>query len=269
MSITVETIAACARPIIFEQEHKEPHYLIGGTCFLCSFRGDLYVVTAQHCLDGASSDQIRIQYHPKSRAFLPLCSHSAIIHDRRVRKDETINYSDIALYTVIQAECDLQELALSNSLALESLMNMPLPIVPEARLFVRGFPSELDNGIDPDFCRIHQQGYLAEANYVKEAPSPYCHELSFVLSHDLDSINGMSGSPVFQIIQTPTGFKDIYSFVGLMLGERPGTATGIFVEYSIVYQAILNLSRGIRPLSTVESIMYRSKSNIAVIKVSD
>ena len=263
--ITAKILGDCVRPLLFEHEafHDTP-YQIGGSCFVCSFRDEIYIVTANHCLIGKKPDQLRVQYHPTSDLFLPVKLLTTIREDG---KKPFLNHLDVAVFQVCKDTLDRSQLKAETVLDLDPLMQQPLPIVPEAHLFLRGYPHELKNEIDFDVKKIIRQAYFAEATYAGQYTEPKCHQFRFLDVHPITSINGMSGCPVFQIINAPNGLKNLYSFAGMTIGEWVNMPVGIFIEYSIIFQVILNISKDIRPMEMEEEIRYRARSSIAVIKI--
>jgi hypothetical protein len=65
----------CARVLYFENESDEFPYSSGGSCFLASYRGDLFVITADHVLKDRSPDDVCVFARRGEREFLPLEWH--------------------------------------------------------------------------------------------------------------------------------------------------------------------------------------------------
>ena len=69
---TLTTLASYAHPLIFEADIEGTEYGIAGTCFLGRYKGELFVITAGHCLCGSNGNDVRIALNPETKSFLPL-----------------------------------------------------------------------------------------------------------------------------------------------------------------------------------------------------
>lgn len=273
MPTNVQTVSQCTRPVFFENADKRYRYSRTGTSFVARFRGHIYVVTANHCLTNFKLDQTRIQYASNSRDFLPFdfVSRLSPSNPATILKGK-LQPTDVAIFHVAKDKLSPRLASTISTLDFDQLMVSPPTPVKTYPIWTAGYPSSL-NDIDPAKRKIRTRSYLVEADYQDNAIVPLCHRCDLIKTHKIPSLDGMSGAPVFQYFPPQPPAKARYAFVGMVLCEpNPGWTDGAqfyFVDSSVIFHSILNISRMIKPLTTAETLKFHSPARIFTIQIDN
>ena len=231
-------LVECSLPLLAEGKDDAYPYWFGGTCFLVRYQGDLFVVTANHCLKNKTKDEVRVQRHPASDTFLTLTAlftqHKEALHEDDPDQDD---------WAVLQVEvmdsCD------------PTATPLDLDATPDAtqltgtKLVVRGYPKGL-SGIDYDALKIRWQAFAGSAAYEgRPSWSERCHTLVLDDVAGVESIDGLSGSPVFAL-KPEHGNKLSYSFAGMALRGSKESKLVHILEAPVVRAAVAAAHRNRR-----------------------
>ena len=102
-------------------------------------------------------------------------------------------------------------------------------------LVTRGFPHSL-GGIDYDSGVIEVQSLAFSGNYVGPTTDLHVHTCVFPKLEHVESINGISGSPVFVVRSVPIGLD--YLFAGMIVRGNAERRLFRFVDCSIIFMAL-------------------------------
>ncbi len=83
------------------------------------------------------------------------------------------------------------------------------------------------------------QGVVSEATYQQLSTEKYCHTIHFDDLSNVDSINGLSGSPIFHFKKADKLNVMNYNFAGMLIRGSKESELGHFVDSFAIY-AILN-----------------------------
>lgn len=229
----IQELAACSLPLLAEGSDSTYPYWFGGTCFLCRFGGALYVVTARHCLRDKSKDEVRIQANPNSRALLPLCSLFTQSDSHR-HEDEVSD--DWAVFQVAGDGTAVDSMSTVRPLELDELACASWPPPEGHHLVVRGYPKTASE-ISYEECAIRWRAYMGSARYVcKPTWGDHVHTLRLDDVTEVESVDGLSGSPVFMVTGDDPPLSVV--FAGLVLKGSKKSSLLHFLDARVVRAAV-------------------------------
>lgn len=227
---------AC-RPVVFENGDPDFPYWGKGSSFLIANSRAYYWVTASHVLSnlGGTAQALRIFPSDHSRISLPFNEQYTItkgLADDEEHKDVFVLRIDLDQFgTSGDAPLVAQDLE-QGVLIAESL-------VPGTELMVIGYPSE-SNFVDYDAQKIKSTRSVLRATYQGQSNSNHCHQLKFETSIQLESYDGLSGSPIFHLLpKISDGQSLLYPLlVGMLLRGTASSATAHFVSANVIVNII-------------------------------
>lgn len=234
MITTPRELTACSLPLLAEGDDEQYPYWFGGTCFLCRYGEKLYAVTAKHCLRDKAKDQVRIQRRPNSPTFITLSGlftqNPSSLHREDPDQDDWAVLE--ALDPAEQHDDDLVQ-----PLDLDVVPDAALPPTDQHRFLVRGYPKKICR-IEYDACAIKWQAFLGSATY-RERPSwsRFCHTVVIDDVSGVESIDGLSGSPLFLVETRPR--PHVFAFAGLALRGSKESSLLHFLEARVVRAAVV------------------------------
>jgi len=192
---------------MFKNDVDEYPYSMGGTCFVVGYKSRAFVVTARHCLRDRNPRESLIPLTVGGRDFIPLNQYGTY-----VQKDlNDPAYADLAVF-----ETPLDKYPENKSFKLDRfLLDLQIgrSVQPDKGIIMlKGYPYEI-KGIDYDRCNISVGPFVSDADYLEPA-SEYCFWVGFPTeSIPIQSINGMSGSPVFQFLPSDYLIRNLIGIV--------------------------------------------------------
>ncbi len=222
----------CAKPLVFENEDEEFSYSMQGTGFLARFNGRYFGITAKHCLRTRTRESVRFELDEKGEHFLPLKA----VHI--LEADNEADFSDLAFFEIEQNLVEAADLQGNQFLDIDYFIGLDCKLNPKATLALRGFPSQL-NFVDYERRVIHTQGFCTDGNFGGAAESQYCGLIKFIDLEKIESLDGLSGSPVFQFEKLERGYH--YLFAGVLIRGSKASGLGSFIYSSIVFRALQKL----------------------------
>lgn len=233
----LDTIFKCSRPVLFENNDEVYTYSIGGTCFIAKFKQKHYVITAKHILRNFAQVQFRVQYHPASGDFIPLKKCFTL---KQTDSDE-IDCFDLAVFTVDESE--LSYGLFIDQLPYNLLESDKWTIYSQKSKYVyRGFPIET-RSLDWIEKSIRQTAILGQGEYGGRASFDCCHVINLLNLKPLASLDGLSGSPLFQINHENEKFSR-EAFAGMIVRGTKESGKAYFIEHSIVLDAMRDIENG-------------------------
>jgi len=231
-------IVKCARPVLFANDNREYPYSVRGTAFVVKFQGRSYVITARHVhnLKSFEAGQFCIQYRPDARDFLPL----GALHIVRGENQE-----DTDQYDIVVREID--DSAVREELYGEyrpySLLQMDsLTILSERGAYLyRGYPSDMRE-VDFEFRRIEQGAVSTRAEYVGRSPYAGVHELRLLDFGPLKSIDGLSGSAVFQVHNEDGTKFSSEAFAGMLIRGSIESGKAFMLEHRKIIEVMVQVA---------------------------
>jgi hypothetical protein len=227
---SIREIAGYVHPLMFDTEIENIDYGIAGSCFLVHYRGQLFVITANHCLTAENGNDVRIALDPVTKSFLPL---------KQLHRGQSIppnqDYADLAIFEAAPEIMEAKEQQRLHALQLDSLKNPEMKIKVDAKLLVPGFPKCL-NEVDYDRFVIHTQRYLPSGDYCGSAGRPGIHRMAF---HELEQItwpDGMSGSPVYLVENHPEAH--FFGLLGMLIRAHRYRKIAEFIGADVIFAAL-------------------------------
>lgn len=227
---------AC-RPVIFEQNHQEFCYWGKGSSFLIANADNYYWVTASHVLKnmGGSVDSVRIFPSDNSRISLPFNEKYTVKADSSNGDD----YKDILILRIDLHEFDSSGDTPLIAQDLEQGVLGAEHLQEDDELWVIGYPSE-SNFIDYDSRAIKNTRSVVRAVYKGRGYSDHCHKLIINTSLKLESLDGLSGSPVFHMKSKKLNgqLADYPLLVGMLLRGTASSGIAHFVSSSVIAEMV-------------------------------
>lgn len=220
----------CAKPLIFENSEADFRYSIQGTCFVACFRSHYYAITAQHCLRNRISESIRIRMTPGDLNFI-----SAELLS--LPQDSAEDSSDLAFLKIAPPNST----ALRTPQFLEIGEQDDCSLTSDEILAVVGFPTDC-NSADYESLLIKTQMYSPDGRYAGPAEDEHCSIIRFNNLAHIDSLDGLSGSPVlsFQEIENAR-YK--HRFAGVLIRGTKKSGLGRFINATRVIHFLKQLHR--------------------------
>jgi hypothetical protein len=223
----------CAKPLIFENQDEQFRYSILGTCFVVSFRGGLYAVTAKHCFDGRERTSVRIRMIPGDLTWLPIRAIHTLGGDGDFCDLAIVDFNASILPKGIAQPPQCLRLELPAS-------SLQTP-ADGALLALVGYPAS-SNCIDYESFELRTQGFSADGRCTGPAEEEHCSIMRFNKLEPVEHLNGMSGSPVFQFEEIRDGVYR-HSFTGVLIRGSKQSNSGRFINAEVVIRALLELRR--------------------------
>lgn len=222
-------VIRASRPVIFYNDYKGYEYSITGTSFLCEFNQWQFIVTAKHVLKDFDPEGICIPFHYESREFLPytcVCTPEG-------NDPEEIDKFDIAVLPLAKkfGSIELQD---QGPFRLSS-ETIEIASDPGKNLILRGFP-DTTNKIDYDRKAICLEGNSFGATIVGASIITGCVEIEFNDLSQCDSVNGLSGAPIFSINSLIPPYE--VRFAGMLLRATKTSSRGHMLSASIVLKML-------------------------------
>jgi trypsin-like peptidase len=229
--VKVRELLECALPLLAEGDHERYPYWFGGTCFAVRFNGRLYVVTAEHCVRDKDRNEVRVQRQPGSDTLVTL--RALFIQDPSQRDAEDPDQHDWAVFQAVEPEDSGDSLV--NVVDVAAVPDAPLPPPPGHKLLVRGYPKTRCL-IDYEKLTIVWQAYGGTGQYVGATSSKWLHTMKMDDISQVESVDGLSGSPVFLAAPEQDGLA--FSFAGMVLRGSKESGLLHFLDRAVVRAAI-------------------------------
>ena len=184
----------CIRPMIFENDDAEWRFSARGTGFLVTHEKRIYAATAKHVVSSYCPSQYRIPNRLGSHNMLPI---------RQPFTPEFYcgeNYEAVDFEDFVIAPIDSTEIAGDDFDPADASIMDESAIQWSAiqRVGVYGFPSDIQT-VDYEQGLILVQPCGMIGNLTGQSLSEGLREIQFGAGGDLNTYDGFSGSPVFQI----------------------------------------------------------------------
>lgn len=185
-------------------------YHFSGTCFLVERKKKRYLVTARHCVDEVSKNNLFVLKNLKSRECIGLTMSyrpRALHHRGEILED--VNQLDVVVFDVdVNSYSDVCPLQFDD--------NKFPSLNPADEVFSLGYPKQ-HNTIDYDasHIKLRQRCYVGLYSGQED---DFTHIAKLEIEGDL--LDGASGSPVF------SGTPDKFRFVGMLTRADERSRTG-------------------------------------------
>jgi hypothetical protein len=233
--------AAIARPVIFEDSNSDYPYWGKGTSFIIANDENYFWITASHVMKnmGGNPENLRVFPSDASRKSLPF-NELYTIHTEDLDSD----YKDVYVLRIALAEFQKNGDAPLAAQDMTCGFMSPEALSLDDVLYIVGYPSE-SSVIDFDSQFIRETRTVLRALYRGESVSAHCHTAQVVSDPNLNSYDGLSGSPVFYLEpQSIDSRKVLYPrIVGMLLRGTASSATVHFVSVQVIQRLIELVSK--------------------------
>lgn len=224
-----------SRRMIFENSMEGFEYSSRGSCFLCRFQNQDFVVTAKHVVGDFTPDQIRVLFHQGAREFVPYNAQITISPDGN---DDDSDWRDIAIFPLERKMYTDDQFA----------GQLPYPIPSQrfvwksglrGHFIMRGFPHVLSE-IDYENGVLREQAVQLEADLVGKATMKHCFQISFRDLSPCSDLNGLSGTPIFWVSENaPYNHR----LAGMIVRATHQSGIGYFVDGTVILSALNKATR--------------------------
>jgi hypothetical protein len=138
--------------MLFDTRRDDFPYTVRGTCFLCSYEGRNFAVSAAHVAKGFMASQVLIPENYSSRAFLSVQAG----FDLKAADQSDPDWSDLIVYEL----ASIDQRVFKNELPFEvSSSSVGVDMRSGGKLVLRGFPC-FASFADYERMSIHRQAHL-------------------------------------------------------------------------------------------------------------
>jgi hypothetical protein len=221
----------CSLPVLWESDNPDYPYWFGGTCFLAKYRDEFYVITAKHVIADRSPDKLLVHHRAKSRSFFPF---DKIYRDKTPDPED----SDSSDWVILHVKKDLVDWCDPPVQPLDLTRGVPKvsPSGMQAASFAaRGYP-KCRSGIHYELQLIYWQAFWGFADYDHASTAKRCHVVMFQDLSPIESMDGMSGSPVFMVLNGDR--NDQAFFAGLLIMGSKDSGLGHFISAEVITSAL-------------------------------
>jgi hypothetical protein len=201
------------------------------------------VITARHVLNLGSFDagQFCMQYRPDGRDFLPL---GALHLVRGVNQEDTDQY-DIAVREVEDGAVREDSYG---SYPPYSLLQMDRYTIFSERgaYLYRGYPIAMRE-VDFENRHVEQGAVTTRAEYVGRTRYEAIHELRLLDLGPLPSIDGLSGSPVFQVHNEEGTKYSREAFAGMLIRGSIESGRVFLIEHRRIIEVLTQVAQRTSP----------------------
>jgi hypothetical protein len=218
-----------SRPVIFESGHDDFAYWGKGSSFLISNSSNYYWVTASHVLNNMGGCANTLRIFPSDNQQYTV--------NRGETDDE--DYKDVFM---LRVDLSLFDASGDSPLVAQDIERgtMSADLLRSGdELWIIGYPAE-SNFIDYEINKIENTRSVLRAIYNGTSVSVHCHELLVKTSVNLESYDGLSGSPVYYMKEVIQG-GEIISFpllVGMLLRGTASSRIAHFVNSDVLSNII-------------------------------
>ena len=219
----LDSIFKCVGQDLFANNDENHPVSFSGSAFVVRYRGRLFVVTAAHVLKGFALNQIRVHYRPDSPTFLPLLRPYNVLGEDT---EDTEQY-------------DIMVLAVDDTQVVDSLFGeyKPCEVSPMDALVLMGFDSSYAfrgfltrlRNVDYENKKAEMASVTGDGAYLGRTARREVHQLRVKRASECMDLDGLSGSPIFQI-RHQDGKYSSQSFAGMILRGTAEAGTIYFLE---------------------------------------
>jgi hypothetical protein len=228
-----------ARPILFRTGNLDYPYSACGSGFVVRYGGRVFVITSRHA--GANFDlaDTRVQYHPNAPEFI-VTSHWHVFHGG--------DPSDTDQYDIVVHEADGAQFkaSLFRDYPPYSLPDLVMPCAfGETSVFAtQGYPTHLRK-LEGDIKSeaIISSAMLMDADYAGRCSTAQMHKLRVHCASQIQSFDGMSGAPVFQVLPDHTHDGKV-RFAGMLLRGTSSSGEVQFLGHERIINALSRIVNG-------------------------
>jgi hypothetical protein len=232
------SILQCARSVFFLNQDTTWPLSNGGSAFVVRFRDRHFVLTAKHVLNlrNFRPDQFRVQYHSEAKEFIPIKHLHTLRGPDSCASDQDNDQFDIAIWTLHDDHFNPEKCSDQEPYHLKSVDRLTI-FDPRGDYLYRGFPIK-QRSYDTEARHMFQVAVSGRARYVERTEYTCLHKIRLVnLADDLKDLDGLSGSPLFQV-HNDTGKLSHEALAGMLLrGSRP-SEMAYFLEHARIVQIL-------------------------------
>jgi hypothetical protein len=239
MSMTLDHIFDCSRPLYLESEIAEIDYGQIGSCFLIRSAIRLFVVTAGHCL---------WQHRQPTQELIRAVAQTLWI-PQRMNDSSPVSFgftaASAALSTTHASACDFAVIEISHDPLPETTdfydlgaASLSIPSSGD-KLIIVGYPkiiNEIEYPNEQQNGKLKPRRLVASGRFVGEGTAPMLDAMQLDEPEKLLSYNGMSGSPIFLLKRQGLGTK--VELVGVAVRESKSAATIDFIPTRLMLTAL-------------------------------
>ena len=232
---TITDLTECARPVYVEDPDGEDYpYGSLGSGFSVFYRNNYYFVTLAHVIGPSIPENLVIMVNDQENDLIPFNLLTG-------SRSPNIEESDIGDIRLLRIDNDLLTKSQLNSLCslnLDKFRNNYRKPNPKDMAIITGYPAERKD-VDFDKRRLKYQRFTIEGIVEGRSTEDYLYKVKLIKQDRIESMAGMSGSPVLILEETPNGKYDA-RFGGVVTrGGRSGNPRyAHFVEAAVVFNML-------------------------------
>jgi hypothetical protein len=215
-----------AYPMAFESGDPDFPYCCGGTCFAIRFRGNLFIFTATHCLEGRKGTPVILG---PGKRWIPI-RQSFPLNSDCIDND----WADITCFSTFGSE-HWPAFQDSDVVDGDALVLKEVSIGTGDLIVFKGYPAS-NTTVEVDPARILRKPSLHLGCYGGATDDKHCH-YAYVFHPSINDPNGLSGTPVVKIECEPGG-EPFPTLLGMITRGGAGVQFMRFVGLNIILRVL-------------------------------
>lgn len=237
--VVTASMFRCARPILFRTGHPSFPFSVCGSGFVVRYCDRLFAITSRHAGANFNLADTRVQYHPNAPEVI-VTSHWYVIHGGSA--SDTDQY-DIVVHGADGARLDSSLFGNYLPYSLPDLGARPA-FGRDSIFAIQGYPTHLrEFECDTECESIISSAMLMDAEYVGPCKTAEMHRLRVHCASQIESFDGMSGAPVFQVSADHTQEGKQW-FAGMLLRGTPQSGEVQFLGYEKIIGVLARIVNG-------------------------
>lgn len=228
---TIDRLAVCVQPLVFETGIEEFPYSTRGTVFLVGYEGKPYVLTARHALNPENSGPICVFPSDTSHRLIPLKDVFFVSSS-----DEAEDFVDLAAIAIDTMRVTHPEVAQARLIDLALACGEWISYAGNAQFFVLGYPEERAI-VNYETQELRTDRVALFGRYSGPSTLSHLHLFRVSDSLNLKTFSGFSGAPVFAWIERPE-MRPVIVLCGMALRGTPDSGLIHFLDREVLLDAL-------------------------------
>lgn len=190
---TLDDTRFIVRPVFASVDDSRYPLIFKGSCFVVVFRGDAWIVTADHVVQQlrVTPDRVRVPVELTAGRRLHFFDTRSVLWPEDRDREDTA-WLDLNMIRIERGQRPFAFVDLDK----EEVAPLETATFDDA-VRVHGYPASLDSGIDYERQHVALESFGVDGAYWGLTSSRFLHAAIFTHFGKVRSLDGMSGGPVF------------------------------------------------------------------------
>ena len=227
----IKKLARSVQPLVFETGIDSYRYSTAGTVFLVGFQGQPFVITTRHGLRPQTIGPICVFPSDESLKLIPLKDVYFV-----PESDEPEDFMDLAIISIDTLRLNNADVARASLIDLTLASGEWESLTEESNLFMIGFPAD-HAFIEDETQTLHTERVILNLKYIGHSEMPFLHKVEVTDAHALTTFSGLSGSPIFALVQQSPE-RSAVVLCGMAIRGTHTSNTIHFLDRSVLIDAL-------------------------------